>query len=118
MTYDEKLIAKKCQKCGFIQQEDHVRCLKCKNDAFDMIEAKGGCTLLTYTILNAPPLEFIDKQSYALGVVQFENGIKALGQIEGNEDLKIGMKLVPIYKKICNSLDGKEIYGFVFKSIE
>ncbi len=60
-------------------------------------------------------MEFRDKKSYTLGVVQFENGIKVLGQIESNDDLKIGMKLVPVYKKICNNLDGKEINGFVFK---
>ena len=118
MKTEEKLIAKKCQKCGFIQHHDHVRCLKCKSNTFDLIKAQGGCQLLTYTILKAPPMEFRDKQSYVLGVVQFENGIKALGQIESNEDLKLGMKLMPVYKKICNNLDGKEINGFVFKSKE
>ena len=118
MNSEEKLIAKKCKKCGFIQHEDHIRCLKCKNDTFDMIEAQGDCTLITYTILNAPPMEFRDKPSYALGVVQFENGIKALGQIESIKNLKVGMKLAPVYKKICNNLDGKEINGFVFKSIK
>lgn len=118
MNSEKKLIAQTCQKCGYIQQEDHIRCLKCKNDTFDMIEAQGDCTLKTYTILKAPPLEFRDKHSYTLGVVEFANGIKALGLIESNEDLKIGMKLAPVYKKICNNLDGKEINGFVFKSIE
>ncbi|MFX1339651.1 MAG: Zn-ribbon domain-containing OB-fold protein [Promethearchaeota archaeon] len=117
MSGGEKLIAKKCLTCGFIQQEDHLRCLKCKNDTFDLIEAQGNCTLITYTILNAPPLEFRDKKSYTLGVIQFKNGIKALGQIEFNGDLKTGLKLTPIYKKICNNLDGKEIYGFIFKLV-
>ena len=118
MRTEEKLVAKKCQKCGFIQHQDHVRCLKCKNSTFDLIETQGNCQLVTFTILKAPPMEFRNKQSYALGVVQFENGIKALGQIESNEDLKIDMKLVPVYKKICNNLDGNEINGFVFKSNE
>jgi uncharacterized OB-fold protein len=118
MNIGKKLIAKKCQRCNYIQQEDHIRCLKCKNETFDLIEAQGDCRLITYTILKAPPLEFRDKQSYTLGVIQFENGIKALGQIEYNENLKIGMKLMPVYKKICDNLDGKEIYNFVFKSIK
>ncbi len=118
MSSKEKLVAKKCKKCGFIQHEDHIRCLKCKNNDFDIIEAHGECTLITYTILNAPPKEFRDKQSYALGVVQFENGIKALGQIDSKKELKIGMKLTPVYEKICNNLDGNEINGFVFRSME
>jgi len=118
MSESEKIIAIKCKKCGFLQQEDHRRCLICKNPTFDKIEAKGNCSLLTYTILNAPPMEFIDKNSLALGVVEFENGIKTFGQITSKENLKIGMKLTPIYTKICNNLNGNEIYGYIFKPVE
>ncbi len=114
----KKIVGIKCQKCGKIQHEDHLRCLKCKNDTFEKIEANGECTLLTYTILNAPPSEFRDKQSYGIAVVEFENGIKALGQIEIRENLKTGMKLKPVYEKICKNLDGIEIYDYVFKIIE
>ena len=115
---EKKIIRIKCKKCGLLQDQDHRRCLKCKNDTFEKIEANGNCTLLTYTILNAPPSEFRDKKSYGIGVVEFENGIKALGQIEIRENLKIGMKLKPVYEKICENLDGIEIYDYVFKIIE
>ena len=118
MKGNEKLIAIQCKNCGFLQQEDHRRCLKCKNSTFNEVEARGKCTLLTYTILNAPPMEFLDKESLVLGVVEFENGIKVFGQIESKENLKIGMKLVPIYKKICNNLNGNEVYGFIFKPVD
>lgn len=113
----EKIKWKKCAKCGLLQYETHLRCTKCKNDKFETIEASGECKLLTYTILKAPPAEFQDKISYALGVVEFESGIKALGQITTQENLEIGMKLRPIYKKICENLDGNEIYTYVFEPI-
>ncbi len=117
MSSSENLFGLKCKKCGYLQYISHIRCFKCKNDTFDTIEAKGNCVLLTYTILNAPPMEFRDKRAYTLGVVQFENGIKALGQIFPKENLTIGMNLKPVYEKICNDLDGKEVYDYVFKSI-
>ncbi|MFW9941398.1 MAG: Zn-ribbon domain-containing OB-fold protein [Candidatus Thorarchaeota archaeon] len=104
----------KCKKCGYLQYKSHLRCLKCKNNEFEIIDAKGFCKLLTFTILNAPPAEFRNKSSYALGVVEFENGIKALGQITTQDKLKTGMELIPIYTKICDDLDGKEIYNYVF----
>jgi len=118
MSSKENLVSKKCKKCGYLQDTSHLRCIKCKNNTFDIIEANGSCVLLTYTVLKAPPMEFRDKGSYALGVVQFENGIKALGQISPKENLSIGMKLKPVYEKICNNLDGNEVYSYVFKLIE
>lgn len=107
----------KCNQCGFLQYTSHVRCLKCKNNTFSIIQPSGECKLVTFTVLNAPPAEFRDKKSYAIGVVEFENGVKALGQITTQNNLDIGMKLKPVYKKICENLDGKEIYAYVFEPI-
>ena len=118
MNSSEKLVGIKCKKCGYLQHNSHVRCIKCKNNTFDTVEAEGECILLTYTLLNAPPMEFRDQKSIALGVVEFENGIKALGQISPKEDLFIGMKLKPEYGKICNNIDGKEVYGYIFTPIK
>ncbi|HEC41173.1 MAG TPA: hypothetical protein ENI29_23210 [bacterium] len=84
-----------------LQDQNHHRCLKCKNDTFEKIEANGNCTLLTYTILNAPPSEFRDNSSYALGIVEFSNGIKALGQISTEINLVIGMELKPLNTKFA-----------------
>ncbi|MEJ2249288.1 MAG: OB-fold domain-containing protein [Candidatus Lokiarchaeota archaeon] len=108
---------KKCKKCGFLQHESHIRCLKCKNKTFKEIRPSGLGRLLTYTILNVPPMEFKDKKSYALGVVEFENGIRALGQLTVKENLKVGIKLKPIFAKICDNLDGKEVKTYIFEPV-
>ena len=117
MPNNEPIIGKKCKKCGFLQHPSHLRCFKCKNITFNNVEAKGDGILLTYTVLHAVPSEYKDKQSYALGVVEFENGIKALGQIYPKDNLKIGMKLKPVYEKLCDNFNGKEIYSYIFKAI-
>ncbi|MFW9895987.1 MAG: Zn-ribbon domain-containing OB-fold protein [Candidatus Thorarchaeota archaeon] len=115
MSEEIKIKWKKCRKCGFLQHKSHLRCLNCRNNTFESITPSGICRLVTYTILSAPPAEFRKKSSYALGVVEFENGVKALGQITTQDNLKTGMELVPVYKKICDNLDGKEVYSYVFK---
>ena len=117
MSTEEKIEWKKCIKCGFLQYPTHLRCLKCKNRDFTSVEASGDCKLVSYTILNAPPAEFRDKKSLTLGIVEFENGIRALGQISLKENLEIGMKLKPVYKKICENLDGNEVYAHIFEPI-
>lgn len=117
LNKNEKLEWNKCQECGFLQHSSHIRCLKCKCEKFDSINAIGNAKLLTYTILKAPPSEFRDKASYALGVVEFDNGVKALGQITTQNKLKTGMILKPIYRKICENLDGKEVYAYVFDPV-
>jgi uncharacterized OB-fold protein len=114
MEREESYKWEKCKRCGYLQYKSHLRCLKCKNSEFESIDAEGSCKLLTFTILNAPPAEFRNKSSYALGVVEFENGVKALGQITTQDNLETGMELKPIYTKICDDLDGKEIYNYVF----
>ncbi|MFW9818453.1 MAG: Zn-ribbon domain-containing OB-fold protein [Candidatus Thorarchaeota archaeon] len=117
MEEKERLYWKICSKCGFLQHKSHLRCLNCKNNIFQTIAASGNCRLITFTILKAPPAEFYSQNSYALGIVEFENGIKGLGQITTQENLQIGMKLKPVYKNICVDLEGKEIHTFVFEPI-
>ena len=109
---------KKCEKCGFLQHLTHLRCLKCKGQKFSYEKAMGDATLLTFTTLTAPPAEFRNKDSYILGIVKFENGVKALGQIEFEGELEIGMKMKPFQAKICENLDGEVIVDYVFRPLE
>ena len=112
MINDKNIIWNKCVNCGMLQHATHVRCLKCKNDTFEKIEAEGSCELLTYTILKAPPAEFRDKTTYALGVVEFENGVKALGVINSDK-VKLGMKLQAGWEPV-RVIGGQKVYGLSF----
>jgi uncharacterized OB-fold protein len=69
----------------------HSRCLNCNERNFEEIEPEGRAKLLTYTIINELPWG-IDERGRVLGVVEFENGVKALGLIK-SEKVKLGMKL-------------------------
>ena len=115
MTFDQKIKASKCLKCGLLQHESHLRCLNCKSKEFELIMASGQCRLLTFTILSAVPKEFSESKSYALGVVEFDNGVRALGQLSSKEDLKIGMRLEITHSSI--QMDGKQINTYRFEPV-
>ena len=114
MENEVKSSAVKCKKCGYLQHNSHLRCLSCKHTRFETVYPSGKCKLLTYTVLTAPPVEFRKNSFYALGIVEYENGVRALGQLSTQENLKTGMELKPVYAKICDDLDGKEIYNYIF----
>ncbi len=113
MSNNKKIKAVKCHNCGLIQHYSHLRCLNCKSESFEDIEATGGCRLITFTILTAVPTEFLEKRPYGLGIVEFENGVRAIGQITTQKDLKTGMKLRPIFKVI--KMGGKQIHTYLFE---
>ena len=118
MSGKDKIEGSRCNTCGFIQHVSHLRCLRCKSDSFSREFTSNTCTLLSFTILKAPPMEFRNQKSYTLGMVEFENGMRAVGQIHAQDDPKIGMVLKTAYKKICDNLDNNEVYAHVFESID
>lgn len=108
---EEKIIWKTCKSCNFLQHVDHIRCLNCNHEDFQEIEGKEPLELMTYTILSAPPKEFLGQQPYALGIARFENGVKVLAQLTRRENIYIGMKLKLEKTKLCDDLDGREVIG-------
>ena len=117
MTEEEKIEWKKCQNCDFLQHSSHNRCINCKHENFTSIRAIGNAKLLSYTILKAPPAEFREKSEYVLGILEFENGIKILGQIDYEDQLKSGMMMRPVYRKITDNLNGNEVFGYAFEPV-
>ena len=114
---EDKIIWKKCKKCGRIQHPSHLRCIGCKHEEFETIESMGDATLVTYTVLKAVPAEYQDQKVYAIGIFRFDNGILAMGQITIKENLETGMKFKPIKSILTKDLDGKEVHGFKFEPV-
>ncbi len=81
---------------------------------FEEISLGDECVLLTFTKLHALP-EGVERLSLVLGIVEFVNGARAVGQIT-DESVTVGMKLRPIWG-FLRKTDGKEVYGFKFKPI-
>lgn len=107
-------IGYKCTNCGKIHYPKHGRCLECKTIGnFEEVELPAEGSLLTFTILKAPPTG-IDKHILNLGIIDLGN-VRYTGQIEVEpEQLRIGMRLKANWKKI-REVNNKPIFGFVWK---
>jgi len=105
------IVAYKCKKCGKLHYPFHDRCLSCKNREFDLVEPHGNAKLLTFTRIYNLPWGF-DQRYLTIGVVEFENGIRAMGQIDADENynLKVGMQMTPGWEPVRVQY-GENVYG-------
>jgi len=109
-----KMIGVICNECKKVYYPKRSCCPNCKDIQIKEVEIGNTCTLITYTELWAVP-KGIDKLPLTLGIFEFENGARVLGQIISKK-IEIGMKFQPLWSKI-RKINGKEIYGFIFESI-
>ena len=107
------ITAYKCKQCGRIHYPFHDRCLKCKSREFEEITAEGDAKLLAYTQIFNLPWGF-DTRYLVIGIVEFANKVKAMGQIQVDslDKLKSGMKLIPSWEPVRQTA-GEDIYGLV-----
>lgn len=105
------IVAYKCKNCGHVMYPKHDRCLNCNQRDFEQIEPSEQGKLLTYTVINELPWG-IDERGRTLGVVEFDNGIRALGLIKADK-VKIGMKLTAGWD-VVRIIGGIKTYGLTF----
>jgi len=105
------IVAYKCKKCGKLHYPFHDRCLACRNREFEEVKPQGKAKLLTWTRIYNLPWGF-DQRYLTIGVVEFENGVKAMGQIQADEsiELKIGQMLEPAWETVRVQY-GENVYG-------
>ena len=118
MKKEIDITAYKCKKCSKVHYPFHDRCLACKNREFDLIKPEGQAKLLTYTAIFNLPWGF-DQRYLILGVAEFENKVKAMGQIKVDsvEQLKLGMTVNPCWEPIRVQY-GEDVYGLKFEPVE
>jgi len=111
------ITAYKCKKCGKLHYPFHDRCLGCRSREFEEVKPKGDATLLTYSAIFNLPWGF-DQRYLIIGVAEFENKIKAMGQIKAYsvEELKLGMKVKPTWEPV-RIQNGEPVYGLKFEPI-
>jgi uncharacterized OB-fold protein len=105
------ITAYKCKNCGQVMFPRHERCLNCNQRDFEQIEPSERGKLLTYTVVNELPWG-IDERGRILGVVEFDNGIKALGLINA-DNVKIGMQLTAGWD-VVRVIGGVNTFGLTF----
>ena len=111
------ITAYQCSKCGRIHYPFHDRCLSCKGRVFVEIQPQGNVKLLTFTTIYNLPWGF-DQRYLVIGIAEFENGVKAMGQIKADsaEQLRIGMTLKASWEPV-RVKDGEDVYGLKFEPV-
>ena len=111
-----RLMASRCRGCGRRSFPPRADCETCLGREFELVEIGGCGTLLTFTTVAAAPAGFEREAPYTVGVVDLEEGGRALawlGDTVPRESIAIGMtlELVP-----CIREDTEEIH--VYYSLE
>lgn len=114
MKREIAITAYKCKKCGKLHYPYHDRCLQCKGREFEPVKPQGNVRLLTFTRIYNLPWGF-DQRYLIIGVAEFENGIRAMGQIDVDESypLHTGMALAPAWEPV-RVQRGENVYGLKF----
>jgi len=114
---DKNVYAYRCPKCGALYYPAPMVCKQCRNRRdpsevvfpdFDKVPLGGPCTLITWTRIFTLP-EGIDRPSVSFGIVEFENGLRALGQLLVEQPVS-GMKLIA-KTGLVRELVGRDFYG-------
>lgn len=107
------LLASRCNICGQVFFPRRERCLDCPNQDMESVLLRGTCRLYTFTIVNMPTEHY--DPPYAIGWVEFPEGVRVFGQIKGweKQPLKIGMNMELVIDTLWEEED-KEIIGYKF----
>ncbi len=111
------IVAYRCKKCGRVHYPFHERCLNCKGREFDELHPYGQAKLLTYTQIFNLPWGF-DERFLIIGIGEFENGVKAMGQIKSEDaaGLRLGMRMTCTWEPV-RKLFGEDVYGLKFEPV-
>ena len=109
--------AYRCKNCGKIHYPYHDRCLVCKGREFETLKPEGKAKLITYTQIFNLPWGF-DQRYLVIGVAEFENGVKAMGQVKADsvDELDIGMEVEASWEPIREQY-GEDVYGLKYTPV-
>ena len=93
---DGRLMGSRCKDCGTTSFPPRADCEQCMSGDFEFFEISGRAVLHTFTKIVAAPTGFEDVTPYIVGVVDLEEGGRALawfGESISEKDIAIGMDL-------------------------
>jgi uncharacterized OB-fold protein len=109
---DGRLMGSRCKKCGATSFPPRADCAACMSGDFEFFEISGKAKLNTFTKIVAAPTGFEDVSPYIVGVVDLEEGGRALawfGDTIKEDEIKIGMDL-QVVPQIFEDLEEIKVY--------
>jgi len=92
---EKKLMGVVCAKCKKVTVPPRSLCPHCGSSDMNWTELPSKGKLVTYTVIHVSPAQFQELSPYAVGIVEFAEGVRLPGMIRKVklENLKIGMEL-------------------------
>ena len=123
MTDDPRLIVSRCKKCEAVAFPPrpfcpNPDCKKVREDVEEIKISRKG-TLYSYAIQvypTPPPFKY-DKDNFAVGIVDFPEGLRVWGIMTRMENLKIGMEVETTLGKLYED-DENEYVTWMWKPID
>ncbi len=107
-----RLMGSRCKRCGAVSFPPKADCDTCMGGEFEFSEMSGRGTLVTFTKIVAAPTGFEDVAPYIVGVVDLEEGGRALawfGDSIPEETIAIGME-VQVVPQIFDETEEIKVY--------
>ncbi len=111
---DGRLMGSRCTACGTTSFPPRADCEECMSGDFEFQEISGRAVLHTFTKIVAAPTGFEDVTPYIVGVVDLEEGGRALawfGETIAEEEIRIGMELQVVPRIFEESEEIKVYYS-------
>ena len=109
-----------CDKCAAVFFPRKYRCL-CKSTNFSTYQFSGKATLISFTQVLIPPVEFGHYTPYCIGLLKLEEGPTVLMQLAdiSFEELYSGLPMVAVFRRYSTAgTEGMIFYGIKFASAE
>lgn len=117
-----KIMGSKCKKCGTLALPPRPICVSCFGSEMEWVQFQGTGKLAAFTsIVVAPPFmvkEGFDRNNpYVVGVVELDEGVKAVARILGvdakkPEQIKVGTPLKAEFLQRGEGPDRKIVLAF------
>ncbi len=109
---DGRLMGTRCKDCGAFSFPPRADCEACMSGNFEFVEMTGKGKLQTYTKIVAAPTGFEDVVPYTVGVVDLEEGGRALawfGDTVQEDEIEIGMD-IQVVPQIFDEVEEIKVY--------
>ncbi|MBM4306161.1 MAG: Zn-ribbon domain-containing OB-fold protein [Deltaproteobacteria bacterium] len=113
---EKKIMGSKCNHCGALSLPPRPICISCLGREMNWVQFKGNGKLIAFTsIAVAPPCMmkegFNRENPYVVGVVELDEGVKAVARIVGMDakrpdQIKVG---TPLKAEFLEKMEGSQI---------
>ena len=110
------LLASRCISCGQVFFPKRGHCLDCFGHDMEQVILGRIGRLYTFTIVHMPTQHY--NPPYAIGWVEFPEGVRVFGQIKGweSQPLRIGMEMKLVIDTLWQE-EEKEVIGYKFQPL-